>query len=118
MAKYVVKRVGLAIVTVFIICAITFFAMNAIPGGPFDSEKAPTPEVRAVLMERYNLDKPVGTQFVLYLKNLAQGDFGVSLKTGREISKTLLGAFEVSAFLGASAAVLALICGVVLLWVP
>lgn len=114
MAKYVVKRVGLAIVTVFIICAITFFAMNAIPGGPFDSEKAPTPEVRAVLMERYNLDKPVGTQFVLYLKNLAQGDFGVSLKTGREISKTLLGAFEVSAFLGASAAVLALICGVVL----
>lgn len=114
MAKYVVKRVGLAIVTVFIICAITFFAMNAIPGGPFDSEKAPSPEVRAVLMERYNLDKPVGTQFVLYLQNLVHGDFGVSLKTGREISKTLLGAFQVSAVLGASAAVLALICGVVL----
>lgn len=114
MAKYVVKRVLLAIVTVFIICAITFFSMNAIPGGPFDSEKAPSPEVKAVLMERYNLDKPVGTQFVLYLQNLSHGDFGVSLKTGREISKTLLGAFEVSAFLGASAAVLALICGVVL----
>lgn len=114
MAKYVVKRVLLAIVTVFIICAITFFAMNAIPGGPFDSEKAPSPEVKAVLMERYNLDKPVGTQFVLYLKNLSKGDFGVSLKTGREISKTLMNAFQVSAVLGASAAVLALICGVIL----
>ncbi len=114
MAKYVVKRVLLAIVTVFVICAITFFAMNAVPGGPFNSEKAPSPEVKAVLMERYNLDKPVGTQFVLYLKNLAHGDFGVSLKTGREISTTLLGAFKVSGVLGASAAVLALICGVVL----
>lgn len=114
MAKYVVKRVLLAIVTVFIICAITFFSMNAIPGGPFDSEKAPSPEVKAVLMERYNLDKPVTTQFVLYLKNLANGDFGVSLKTGREISKTLMTAFKVSAVLGASAAFLALICGVVL----
>ena len=102
MAKYVVKRVLLAIVTVFIICAITFFSMNAIPGGPFDSEKAPSPEVKAVLMERYNLDKPVTTQFVLYLKNLANGDFGVSLKTGREISKTLLTAFKVSAVLGAA----------------
>lgn len=114
MAKYVVKRVLLAIVTVFVICAITFFAMNAVPGGPFNSEKASSPEVKAVLMERYNLDKPVGTQFVLYLKNLAHGDFGVSLKTGREISTTLLGAFKVSGVLGASAAVLALICGVVL----
>lgn len=114
MAKYVVKRVFLAIITVFIICAITFFAMNAIPGGPFDSEKAPSPEVKAVLMERYNLDKPVGTQFVLYLNNLSKGDFGVSLKTGREISKTLFGAFDVSAFLGGMAAVVALICGVIL----
>lgn len=114
MAKYVVKRVLLAIVTVFVICAITFFAMNAVPGGPFNSEKASSPEVKAVLMERYNLDKPVGTQFVLYLKNLSHGDFGVSLKTGREISTTLFGAFKVSGVLGASAAVLALICGVIL----
>lgn len=114
MAKYVVKRVLLAIVTVFVICAITFFAMNAIPGGPFESEKAPSPEVKAVLMERYNLDKPVMTQFVLYLKNLAHGDFGVSLKTGREISKTLLESFKVSAYLGGMAAIAALICGLIL----
>ena len=112
MAKYVGKRILLAVVTVFIICAITFFAMNAIPGGPFDKEKAPTPEVQAVLMERYNLDKPVGTQFILYLKNLVHGDFGVSLKTGRDIAKTVKESFAVSAKLGGMAAFFAVTIGV------
>ena len=114
MAKYVGKRILLAVVTVFIICAITFFAMNAIPGGPFDKEKAPTPEVQAVLMERYNLDKPVGTQFILYLKNLVHGDFGVSLKTGRDIAKTVKESFAVSAKLGGMAAFFAVTIGGVL----
>ena len=82
MARYVVKRLILAVVTIFIVCAITFFAMNAIPGGPFNAEKAPSPEVQKVLEKRYNLDKPVGTQFVLYMRNVFRGDFGVSLKTG------------------------------------
>ena len=55
----------LAILTLLIISAITFFAMNAIPGGPFDAEKAPSPEVKAVLEARYNLDKPVPEQYVI-----------------------------------------------------
>lgn len=113
-AKYVVKRIVLAIVTVFIICAITFFAMNAIPGGPFEGEKALSPEVKAVLLERYNLDKPVGEQFVLYLRNLLRGDFGVSLKTGRDIATTVLESFSISAKLGGMAALVALILGLIL----
>ena len=52
LAKYVAKRILLAIVTVFIVCAITFFSMNAIPGGPFEGEKALSPEIKATLMER------------------------------------------------------------------
>lgn len=114
MAKYIVKRIALAIVTVFIVCAITFFAMNAIPGGPFESEKALSPDVKAALMERYNLDKPVGEQFVLYLKNLFHGDFGVSLKTGRDISATIWESFKISAKMGGMAAIVALITGLVL----
>jgi len=111
--KYVVKRVFLAIITLLIICAITFFAMNAIPGGPFDGEKAISEEVRAALERRYNLDKPVPEQFVLYMKNLLQGDFGISLKTGREI-KTVIGeSFLVSAKLGGMAVVVAVILGVI-----
>ena len=113
MLKYVVKRVFLAIITLLIICAITFFAMNAIPGGPFDGEKAISEEVRAALERRYNLDKPVPEQFVLYMKNLLQGDFGISLKTGREI-KTVIGESLVgSAKLGGMAVVVAVILGVI-----
>ena len=114
MTRYIVKRVLLAIVSVFIICAITFFAMNAIPGGPFNSEKALSEATKQVLEQRYNLDKPVPVQFVLYLKNLLHGDFGVSLKTGRDIKDTLFSCFKVSGRLGLTAAVLAVIAGIIL----
>lgn len=114
MAKYVVKRVLLAIVTIFIICGITFFAMNAIPGGPFDGEKATTPEVKAALEKRYNLDKPVPEQFVIYMKGIiTKGDFGISTKTGRDIKTTILESFTVSAKLGGMAIVVAVICGII-----
>ena len=69
MLVYCLKRIGLAVLTIFCIIAITFFSMNAIPGGPFDAEKAPSEEVKAVLMERYNLEKPLFEQFVIYVKN-------------------------------------------------
>ena len=111
MLRYFVKRILLAIVTVFIIIAITFFVMNAVPGGPFSAEKAPTAAVQAVLESRYNLDKPVGTQFILYLNNILHGDFGVSLKTGRPIMTTIRESFSVSAKLGLMAAVVAIVLG-------
>ena len=114
MTRYIVKRVLLAIVSVFIICAITFFAMNAIPGEPFNSGQALTEATKQARKQRYNLDKPVPVQFVLYLRNLMRGDFGVSLKTGRDIKGTLLSCFKVSARLGLTAAVLAVICGIIL----
>ena len=114
MLKYTIKRVLLAIVTVFIISAVTFFAMNAIPGGPFAKEKAPDPAVQAALEARFNLDKPVGQQYLIYLKNLAHGDFGISLKTGRDISQIIREKFAVSAKLGGMAALCAVVLGLVL----
>lgn len=114
MLKYTVKRVLLAVVTVFIISAITFFAMNAIPGGPFAKEKAPDPAVQAVLEARYNLDKPVSQQFFIYLGNLLHGDFGISLKTGREIAQIIREKFTVSAKVGGIAAICAIALGLIL----
>ncbi|HWR18310.1 MAG TPA: ABC transporter permease [Clostridia bacterium] len=114
MWKYILKRIGLAIVTVFIIITITFFAMNAIPGGPFEKEKAPDPAVRAALEARFHLDKPVGEQFVLYINDMLHGDFGISLKSGRDIMQTISESFSVSAKLGGAAAVVALVCGLIL----
>ena len=112
--RYVCKRVLLALLTIFIIAAITFFAMNAIPGGPFSKEKAPSAAVQAVLEERFHLNEPVGRQFILYLEGLMQGNFGVSTKTGREISTTIFESFAISAKLGGYAALLALMLGVCL----
>lgn len=97
----------------FLICFITFFAMNAIPGGPFNGEKAKSEAVLAVLNQRYGLDKPVGEQFVNYMKNILHGDFGVSLVTGRDIAKTIRTRFAVSAKLGIQAIIVALVLGII-----
>ncbi|WP_394965324.1 ABC transporter permease [Candidatus Allofournierella excrementigallinarum] len=115
MAKYVVKRVLLAILTIFIVSAITFFSMYAIPGGPFSSEKALSPAVMAALEARYGLDQPVPVQYVNYMSRLLfQADFGVSLKTGRDVFETITTGMQVSAKLGISAAAVAVVFGVVL----
>ena len=114
MTRYVVKRVALAVVTIIIISLITFFAMNAIPGGPFNKEKASSPQVQALLEKRYNLDKPVWEQYLLYMGNLMKGDWGVSLKTGRDIWETISTSFVISARLGGMAAVVAIFVGLVL----
>jgi len=112
--KYALKRILLAMVSVFVIMAIAFFSMNAIPGGPFAKEKAPEPAVQAVLEKRFNLDKPVMEQFFLYISNIFQGDFGISLKTGREISTTIFESFSISAKLGGYSILIALIMGLIL----
>ena len=115
MAKYVVKRVLLAILTIFIVSAITFFSMYAIPGGPFSSEKALSPAVMAALEARYGLDQPIPVQYVNYMKQLLlHHDFGVSLKTGRDVFGTIMTGMQVSAKLGLSAAAVAIAFGLVL----
>lgn len=114
MLKYIIKRILLAIVTVFIIAALTFFSMYAIPGGPFSKEKAGDPAVQKVLEERFHLNESVPKQFVIYLGNLFHGDFGISLKTGRDISATISESFAVSAKLGGAAALVAVVVGLVL----
>ena len=86
MLKYMIKRILLALLTILIICMITFFAMHAVPGGPFNREKALSQATVDALNARYGLDKPLFTQFINYMKGLLKGDFGVSLKNGREIS--------------------------------
>ena len=114
MAKYIVKRVIFAIITILIISLITFFVMNLVPGGPFNGEKAKSEAVLQELDARYNLDKPVVQQYFMYMGKLIQGDWGVSLKTGREIWPDISARFVVSAKLGGAAILLALGVGIVL----
>lgn len=112
-AKYIIKRILLAVLTVFIICAITFFLMHAVPGGPFNKEKALSQATIDALNARYNLDKPVWQQFFIYMGNIFKGDLGVSLKNGRDISTIIGESFPISAKLGVSAMAVALILGTV-----
>ncbi|MEE3433356.1 MAG: ABC transporter permease, partial [Lachnospiraceae bacterium] len=114
MAKYIVKRIALAVVSLFLICFITFFAMNAVPGGPFNGEKAKSAAVLEALNEKYGLNKPLPEQFINYMRNILHGDFGVSLTTNRDIAKTIGESFAVSAKLGGIAIIVALIFGVIL----
>ena len=88
--------------------------MNLIPGGPFNKEKAGSPAVQKILEGRYNLDKPVGQQYLIYMNNLLHGDWGVSLKNGRDIWTDIWSKFQVSAKLGGTAAIVAIILGIIL----
>ena len=114
MLKYMIKRILLALLTVLIICMITFFAMHAVPGGPFNREKALSQATIDALNARYGLDKPLFTQFINYMKGILHGDFGVSLKNGREISDMIAESFPISARLGLTAMFFALTLGIVL----
>lgn len=114
MTRYILKRIVLAIITIMIICIITFLAMNAVPGGPFNREKALSPATIAALEARYNLDKSIPEQFVLYMKGVLHGDFGVSLKNGREITTVIGESFPISCKLGLMSVSLALVTGIIL----
>ena len=113
MLRYIIKRILLAVATIFIICFITFFLMHAVPGGPFNREKALSQATIDALNARYGLDQPLWTQFINYIKSLLKGDFGVSLKNGREISAIFAESFPISAKLGLMAITIALIFGTI-----
>ena len=113
---YILKRILLAILTVWVVITITFFVMRAVPGGPFMGEKAITAAAQAALEAKYGLDKPLMEQYFTYLKDVVtKFDFGPSLKQrGRMVIDIIGDGMKTSARLGVIAAFLALIVGVVL----
>ncbi|MCI5821573.1 MAG: ABC transporter permease [Lachnospiraceae bacterium] len=115
MAKYIVKRIALAIVTIWAVATLTFFLMNMVPGGPFLSEKAISPQATAALEAKYGLDKPLGEQYVTYITGALHGDFGDSLKQrGRTVADIIKMKFPVSAKIGGISVLISLILGVFL----
>lgn len=113
---YVLKRIGLAILTIWVVITITFFVMHAVPGGPFVGEKATTPAVQTAMEAKYGLDKPVLEQYFTYLGDIVlRFDFGPSLKQrGRQVIDIIADGMTVSAKLGLIAAFGALVVGIVL----
>ena len=114
--SYIIKRVLLAVLTVWIVLTITFFVMHFVPGGPFASEKAITPAAQAALEAKYGLDKPLMEQYWTYLVDaFTKFDFGPSLKQrGRMVIDIIKDGLKTSAKLGLIAAAWATVAGVVL----
>jgi len=112
MFKYVFKRLLISVLTLFVLCAVVFFAIKMIPGDPFASPDY-TEAVRQKMREYYGLDKPVVEQFVLYMSNLLKGDLGVSIYyTGKPVVDIIATAFPNSMDLGIRALVFALFTGI------
>lgn len=113
MLKYIAKRLVMALITIFVVATLTFFVMNLVPGGPFMSEKAISPQAQAALEAKYGLDKPLFEQYVTYITDALQGDFGDSLKQrGRTVMDIISTKFPVSARIGGLAVITALLIGV------
>ncbi|ASJ52790.1 peptide ABC transporter permease [Brevibacillus formosus] len=114
MSNYLVKRILMMFVTLWIIVTLTFALMHAIPGNPFASESDQLPEqILNNLRAKYNLDEPLPVQYVLYLKNLLMLDLGPSIKSdSRGVNDMISDGFAASAWLGAQAIGIALLFGI------
>ena len=113
MLNYILKRIGLAIITIWAVATITFFLMNMVPGGPFLSEKAISPQAQAALEAKYGLDKPLSQQYITYMSDAIKGDFGDSLKQrGRTVMSIIKTKFPVSARIGGISVLVSLTLGI------
>ena len=101
MFRYILKRIAMTFLTLFIIILLTFIFMHAVPGGPFTREKQLPPKVQEALNQKYYLDDPLPKQFFDYLKGLVRLDLGPSFKyQGKNVNDFISEGFPVSAKLG------------------
>ncbi|MFI3249488.1 MAG: ABC transporter permease, partial [Eubacteriales bacterium] len=114
MAKFILKRICMAIFTILMVTCITFLLTDAVPGNPWLSEKSPSDAVIAALNEKYGLDQPLHIRLGKYLGNLVQGDLGVSIKMQKNYAVTniIRDMFPVSAKIGICALAWAICVGV------
>lgn len=92
MVKYILKKIVYMIVTLWIILTATFFLMYTMPGDPTQASSKVLPEaVQENLKAKWGLDKPVTEQYVIYLKNLFQGNMGESYTTPGLTANTVIG---------------------------
>lgn len=111
---YILKRLFTMFITLWIIVTLTFIIMHIIPGDPFSNDSKTIPEaVLQNMRARYNLDKPLAVQYVLYLKNLLVLDMGPSIQSKTaDVNMLIARGFPPSALLGIQSIVVAIIAGI------
>src|SRR5918999_3524628 len=114
MIRYVARRAGYMLVTLFVIASVTFFTSKMLPGTPFADDKL-TPQIREQLFEKYGLDEPVYVQYAKYMANVAQGDLGNSFYfESRPVLQIIVERLPISMFIGLQAVIFGLVIGLVL----
>ena len=113
MGKYIIKRVAMGVLSIFVVATLTFFLMNLVPGGPFVAEKSISKEAQAALEAKYGLDKPLLERYATYMTDFIKGDMGLSLRQrGRTVSDIIFSKFPVSAKLAGFAVAVAVLVGI------
>ncbi|MFC7371794.1 oligopeptide ABC transporter permease [Fictibacillus iocasae] len=115
MLRYVLKRVGYMLLTLFVIATLTFFLMKLLPGSPFNNQDRLSEQQRYMLNEKYGLNDPVPVQYMNYIVKLAQGDLGITFQyDGRTVSGMIVDRISPSATLGMEALIFGTIVGLLL----
>ena len=113
MLRFTLGRLLQAIPVLLVVISVTFMLIHSAPGGPFSAEKAVPPEVARALEAQYNLDQPLWQQYLSYLGDVIQGDFGPSFKySGRTVNELIAAGLPVTAELALYAMLVALIIGI------
>lgn len=110
--SFLIRKTIYAALVIFILATTTFFMIRLAPGGPFSQDRAHDPSVTEALNRRYHLDKPMITQYLLYLRGVAGGDFGPSLKQkNRSVVEIITTHLPPSLLLGVIAILMAIVLG-------
>jgi oligopeptide transport system permease protein len=113
MFRFLLRRLMVAVPTLFLVVTAAFFMMRAAPGNPFDSDRKLPPEVERSIMAKYGMDRPLGEQYVAYVGNVLQGDLGPSLKyKDKSVAELISEGLPTSAVIGLSALTLACLVGI------
>lgn len=85
MTKYIAKRLAISLITLFVIIIVLFVMIRSLPGTPFNSERMTDAQLAAA-NAKYGFDQPLLVQFVMYLKDMVTGDFGISFTLYKNVS--------------------------------
>lgn len=112
--NYIIKRIFIAAITIWLLITITFILMHLMPGEPFLGKKVLPVDIMASINAKYGLDQPLYKQYIHYLFNALHGDLGISLTSRRPVIQVIAQAFPVSFELGLRAMVFVVFFGLTL----
>lgn len=113
MIRFLARRIGFALVTIWVVTTVAFFMIRIAPGGPFDGERRLPPEIERNLMAAYHLDEPLTSQYIRYLSMVSKGDLGPSFrKKDFSVNELIASGLPISLTVGAIALAIAVFAGV------